>query len=150
MTVQLTLHVQDDLMTWLAATARDNFRTPDQQALWIIHNARSRRVPQHSAAPDTAQPLFDELRRLHAHAGLPSSRVISQRIRNHEGAVSHTTVNDVLSGRKVPSWRVLASILTVLDGDAEHVRTLWAASVAGATAPVSSLPSARSPIPRTG
>lgn len=69
--------------------------------------------------------LLHALRELHARAGRPSSRDLARRI----GDISHTTVAECLSGRRLPSWNLLARIVQGLDGDEEEFRTLWNASV---------------------
>jgi TIR domain len=70
-----------------------------------------------------ARELFGQLRRLHVHAGEPSSRVLAERA----DGLSHTTVNQALKGRRIPSWPILARIVTALGGDEEEFRILWSA-----------------------
>ncbi len=68
--------------------------------------------------------IITALRDLHAAAGKPSSRQLAREL----GTVSHTTVAEALSGRRIPSWPVTASIVRQLGGsDAElEFRQLWA------------------------
>lgn len=68
-----------------------------------------------------ARELFSELRNLHVLAGEPSGRAVAEAI----GGMSHTTVNQALSYRKIPSWPVLSKIVNQLDGDQEKFRVLW-------------------------
>lgn len=68
------------------------------------------------------QALIAALGDLHVQAGRPSAREIARKL----GTVSHTTVAEALSGRRVPSWPVVASIVAALGGDEEPVRKIWA------------------------
>jgi hypothetical protein len=85
------------------------------------------------------QMLFAELRKLHLGAGEPSSRAVAEEI----GGISHTTVNSAIRGRKVPSWPVLAKIVSALDGDEQKFRTLWS-DARNDGAIIESLPAANS------
>jgi hypothetical protein len=78
----------------------------------------------------SAERLRAALSGLHQHAGSPSSREIAS---GTGGAASHTTVAQVLSGRRVPSWPVLQAIVGRLGGDPERFRELWAAATAAET-----------------
>jgi len=68
-----------------------------------------------------ARELFGELRQLHVRAGEPSSRAVADRA----GGMSHTTVNQVLRGRRIPSWPILLRIVQGLDGDEDLFRVIW-------------------------
>ncbi|GIJ46882.1 hypothetical protein Val02_37680 [Virgisporangium aliadipatigenens] len=78
-----------------------------------------------------AEGLHEELRLLWQARGRPSTRQIAGAL----DSVSHTSVADALSGRRVPSWTKLQKIVNYLDGDVERFRTLWA----GASAPTVSV-----------
>lgn len=39
--------------------------------------------------------------------------------------ISHTSVHDTLSGKRLPAVDKLLCIVTALDGDTEHFRRLW-------------------------
>lgn len=127
MTVQLAVNVPDDVMEQLVMLAEEECRTPEGHVLWLIK--RATRV----AAPRTreerlldAQPLFAELRELHLWAGEPSTRALAAMIRETPGqAASHTTVADMLNGRRVPSLPMLERIVRALGGDSAHFRELW-------------------------
>jgi hypothetical protein len=84
-----------------------------------------------------ARELLSELRTLHVAAGEPSSRAVAEAI----GGMSHTTVNQVLRFRKIPSWPVLSKIVNQLGGDQEMFRILWTATRDIDTADISNLPS---------
>src|SRR5438067_12349093 len=71
-----------------------------------------------------AQALVDALRQLHGAAGEPSARAISKKI----GTASHTTVAEVLRGKRIPSWPIVASIVRELSGDETEFRQLWMAA----------------------
>jgi hypothetical protein len=70
-----------------------------------------------------ARILFSELRKLHVLAGEPGSREVATSI----GGVSHTTVNNAIRGKTMPSWPVLSKIVKELGGDEALFRGLWAA-----------------------
>ncbi|GAA4462469.1 ATP-binding protein [Phytohabitans houttuyneae] len=72
---------------------------------------------------DSVGSLLDEIRLLHRQAGEPSSREVMRRI--GRGILSHTTVNAVLRGQRVPRWDPLQQVVAALSGDVEHFRTLW-------------------------
>ncbi|MFF5077548.1 glycosyltransferase family 4 protein [Actinoplanes sp. NPDC000266] len=59
---------------------------------------------------------------LHLHNGEPSTRTISRRVGK---AISHTTVNNVLRGDKLPRWDQLELVVGSLGGDVEVFRPLW-------------------------
>ncbi|HET8662113.1 MAG TPA: AAA family ATPase [Micromonosporaceae bacterium] len=79
---------------------------------------RARGVPD-----EYGRLLFTELRRLHQRAGEPSSRAIARAL--GAGILSHTTVNAVLSGQRVPRWGPLELVVRHLGGDVERFRELW-------------------------
>jgi hypothetical protein len=60
-------------------------------------------------------------------AGCPSSRTVAQEVTRRTGySMSHTTVNDVRKGKRVPRWYVAEAITQALDGDVGQARELWA------------------------
>ena len=135
----LAVEVPDDVMEQFRALAETECRSPEGEALWLIKQAvdaagrREFHLARHSQDVRTlterlasAQPLFAELKTLHLLAGGLSSRAIAKTV-THKTArkITHTTVNQALTGKHVPSWPVLESIVKVLDGDAEHYRALW-------------------------
>jgi hypothetical protein len=74
---------------------------------------------EESAAAERA--LFKALRQIHRRAGEPSSRAIASAI----GGMSHTTVNSLLKGTKIPSWPILAKVVEQLGGDLPEFQRLW-------------------------
>lgn len=123
MTVPLTIPVPDDLMVWLAAAAERNCRTPQGQALWLLKNARGE--SQRGTDKVAKQALFAELQKLHENAGLPTFRVLTERIRQRNGNTSLSTVHSAITGKLLPSWTHVESIVIALDGNTEHFRDLW-------------------------
>ncbi|MEH1128914.1 ATP-binding protein [Micromonospora sp. CPCC 206061] len=75
---------------------------------------------------DLIQALSRELRRLHRQAGEPSSRDLSCAL--GRGVLSHTTINAILRGTRVPRWQSLEPVANALGGDIELVRRLWTAA----------------------
>lgn len=72
--------------------------------------------------------VTEKLRELHRRNGCPSSRAVSYRT---DGAVSHTTVAYLLSGKKCPRWTALANIALALratPADMQELRDLWDAA----------------------
>lgn len=67
-----------------------------------------------------------ELRALHKIAGAPSSRDVSELL---FGAVSHTTVNDLVRARRIPGKVVTRKIIGALGGDWRVFEPLWKAAV---------------------
>src|SRR5690242_15260096 len=74
--------------------------------------------------------LVEALVDLHAAAGRPSARQLALSI----GDVSHTSVADALSGRRIPSWQIVSKIVVALAGDdsghQQRFERLWDAAQA--------------------
>ncbi|MDI6098985.1 LuxR C-terminal-related transcriptional regulator [Actinoplanes sp. NEAU-A12] len=74
------------------------------------------------------EELVNALKELHELAGQPSARSLARSLDD----VSHTTVADALSGRRVPSWQILAKLVGALaQGQADverRFRRLWLAA----------------------
>jgi hypothetical protein len=68
--------------------------------------------------------LAAALRKLQLRAGKPSSRKIAGAV----GGVSHTTVNEMLRGSRVPAWDLVDKVGRFLAGDEAELRTLWMAT----------------------
>jgi tetratricopeptide (TPR) repeat protein len=66
--------------------------------------------------------LVGKLRDLHLHAGEPSMRAIAART---AGVVSHSTVHQTLSGKRVPRWGALELIVEALGGDSADFHSIW-------------------------
>ncbi|GAA3564510.1 NACHT domain-containing protein [Kribbella ginsengisoli] len=75
------------------------------------------------------------LRSLHLEAGKPSARAIALRA----GDISHTSVNDTLTGKRIPSWAVVEKVIRGLDGDVSQFRELWKAMATSDTDALQSL-----------
>jgi tetratricopeptide (TPR) repeat protein len=72
---------------------------------------------------DPVRALFEEIRLLHRQAGEPSSRTIARGL--GRGVLSHSTVNAVLRGSRVPHWGPLELVVRALGGDLERFKVLW-------------------------
>ncbi|MFG2803686.1 hypothetical protein [Streptomyces pseudovenezuelae] len=72
--------------------------------------------PGDQASNSALQRLGQAIRDLHAAAGRPSLRMVSQRVKEggHPGTASHTTVGAILKGTKPVSWEALAAVVTEL------------------------------------
>lgn len=69
---------------------------------------------------------YTALQDLWRNAGTPSSRNIQVIIcRTTDRDISHTTVNDVIQGRRIPAFNTLEVIVQALGGDIEQFRKLW-------------------------
>ncbi len=69
--------------------------------------------------------FYEALQELHLKSGPVSSRVISTR---SGGAVSHTTVIDIVTGRRLAGWRATWSVVCALGGDTATFRQLHTAA----------------------
>lgn len=79
-----------------------------------------------TSARDAAEELVAALSALRVRAGDPSLRQIASKIAGGPGGrISHTTVADALSGRRVPSWPAVAAIVRALEGDEQTFRRAW-------------------------
>jgi predicted NACHT family NTPase len=79
-----------------------------------------------AASTSTAvSALVDALQDLQARAGMPSARSLAQ----STGKISHTTIAESLSGKRVPNWPTLSTIVQTLGGDQHHMQNLWRAAV---------------------
>ena len=85
-----------------------------------------------------AERLHEALRQAHLGAGAPSSRVIARRIARRNGSagpglgylgecktLSHTTVYDVLRGKRISKLETLLLIVDALDGNKRLFTKLW-------------------------
>jgi DNA-binding transcriptional MerR regulator len=83
-------------------------------------------MSRHEGDPEVRdeQQLVSALQALHRQAGKPSFRTIAKSI----GTVSHTTVSEALSGRRIPSWPIVQSITQYLHGNENEIQHLWLAS----------------------
>ena len=69
--------------------------------------------------------LASALREAHLQAGKPSFRSISRAL----GDVSHTTVSELMAGRRIPSWSIVERVVEQLGGDVDRFRSLWRKAV---------------------
>ena len=71
------------------------------------------------------EQLRAALQDLHLRAGKPSARSISRAL----GDVSHTTVADLLAGRRIASWDIVRRTVVHLGGDETEIQDLWMSAV---------------------
>lgn len=69
--------------------------------------------------------LTEYLQDLRLTAGMPSSRMIRDKIRTGGVRTSHTTVNDILKGVRLSAWPLVQSVTWALEGDLDQARALW-------------------------
>lgn len=73
-----------------------------------------------------ARPLFAALSQAHVAAGRPSLRVIVRDAAERCGhQVSLTTVHDVLTGKRVPSYRTVEVLADVFGAEKSQLTGLW-------------------------
>lgn len=77
---------------------------------------------QESARPPSLARLFRELHLLHLKAGEPSVRGISRKC---DGAISPSTVHNVLYMAKTPKWASLELVVEALGGSVEEFKQSW-------------------------
>ena len=120
----VTITVPDELAAWLIRTAEENFRTPEGQLLWLLTNIRGRNEEQHDNRA-AAQQLHQEIRKLQLEAGQPSIRAIAERTRRAGQPVAHSSVQEVLRGKRLPTWTIVEAVVNALHGDRLHFLELW-------------------------
>ncbi|MFD9732867.1 helix-turn-helix domain-containing protein [Umezawaea sp. NPDC059074] len=64
--------------------------------------------------------LVSELRELRLSRSEPSYRLLADRTGR-----SPSTINDVLTGKRVPGWPVVRDLVSALDGDLDHFQKLY-------------------------
>lgn len=87
----------------------------------IITKAAARNLSGEASPPPDPTGFRDELRRLRAAKGDPSTRKISAEMTG----VGHNTIASALSGQRIPSWAVALRLTEYLGGDREKMRELW-------------------------
>lgn len=63
----------------------------------------------------------DAIKRLYVDAGKPPSREVAARC-----DVSHASVNDMVRGRRLPTWPTAVTVIEALDGSVGLFVDLWA------------------------
>lgn len=91
-------------------------------ALWRARYDDDHAVPiRVETAPDTPVTLASYLRGLRLAAGQPSLRTIGNAIE-----IGRSTVDNLLKGVAYrPQWRMVAALVSYLDGDLTYARRLW-------------------------
>lgn len=120
--MNITVQISRELLASLRQEADSQFRTPEQQAAWIIRRYLERkpdRTPEERLI--SAEPLFDELDRLREKAGHPSYRKIA----GAEG-LSPSGVHAILTRKVVPTPRILDKLTLALGGNVQEIRDLYA------------------------
>ena len=84
--------------------------------------------PSQDGAPASAAEVrarfADELRRLRLNAGNPSFRAMA----SHAHSVSHTTLHEAVTGRRLPTWPTTCAFVEACGGDAAEWRARWQAA----------------------
>ncbi|HET8659396.1 MAG TPA: hypothetical protein VFM55_10410 [Micromonosporaceae bacterium] len=87
-------------------------------------------------ATNPVSTFLEALRDLHIRADRPSTRELAQVARRDLGsAVTHTAIQDALTGHRLPRWPVVRVLVTLLKGDEEYFRDLWHAAASYITTP---------------
>jgi hypothetical protein len=120
--MNITVQISRDLLTALREEADRQFRTPEQQAAWIVRRYLERK-PERTAEERlrAAEPLFEELDRLRDKAGSPSLRKIAA-----DGGLSPSGIHAILTRKVVPTPRILDKLVYALGGDVQAMRDLYA------------------------
>lgn len=82
-------------------------------------------LPRPDLAPGPARELNDALHELHHRAGWPSLRTLAR-----EAGCSHTTVSNVFSSPRLPTWGVVEVLVEAMDGATSEFHDLWLAASA--------------------
>jgi hypothetical protein len=93
--------------------------------------------------------FFDEFRNLHLYAGRPSTRHLAREASRGRTSISHTTVHEALSGKRLPRWDYAKTLIDLMGGEVEHFHKLWVAAAdysAGATTAKASALAGASPV----
>ncbi|MFF3140245.1 helix-turn-helix domain-containing protein [Streptomyces sp. NPDC057927] len=72
--------------------------------------------------------MAEQLRRLRVEAGAPTLRQLSKKIEENPefpGIASPSTLSDLFSGKRLPKWPVLQSVVRALDGDERQWLLTW-------------------------
>lgn len=136
---QLTITVPAGLMAKFRALAAADFRTPEEETLWVIQNAVNAAASAGNSrwnAPGSVraervrrnQEIVNELQRLYVQAGRPSCRNLAEAVSGKDFRVAHSTVNTAINGTIPPSLPLLERLVAVMHGDVEHFKALWAAA----------------------
>ena len=125
--MRLTLDIPDEQARQLQELADREFRTPEAQILWLIHQAfAGRRTLLTDRRTAASAALHTEIGRLYAAAGCPSTRQIAAwAAENGSHKISHTTVHQALTSARPITWSVAEALCSALHGDREKIRALW-------------------------
>jgi hypothetical protein len=127
----LTVWLPGDLLEQLEEAARDELRTTEAQAQWLIRTGLHSREARITAARTNQDRLRDaeELRGLLAKAvletGKPSHREIARLAEDRGYSISHTTVSEIMRGAHFPSWRLVEAIAFALNLTPGRFRKAW-------------------------
>lgn len=87
-----------------------------------FRKGRSWELPRPDVPPGPQRDLVAALHGLHHRAGWPSLRTLAR-----EAGCSHTTVSNVFTTPRLPSWGVLELLVEAMDGDTTEFHQLWLA-----------------------
>ena len=80
-------------------------------------------LPRPNIPPGPQRDLVTALHELHHRAGWPSLRTLAR-----EAGCSHTTVSNIFSSPRLPSWGALELLVEAMNGDTAVFHQLWLAS----------------------
>lgn len=129
--LDLTIHLPGELMALLTVAARNDLRTPEAEAAWLLRDALIRMDTVVVNARTRRDRLRDstELRaRLNAvimECGRPSHRKIARAACAQGHSISHTTVSEILRGAHFPSWGLIEAIAAGLGVSPAQFRPAW-------------------------
>lgn len=128
--LDLTIHLPGELMGRLEQAARNDLRTPEAEAAWLIRdalirldtvvNSRTRRDRLRDSGP-----LRDLLSAAIMEAGKPSHREIARAACAQHQQISHTTVSEIVRGAHFPSWALVEAIAAGLGTSPGRFRAAW-------------------------
>ena len=80
-------------------------------------------LPRPDIPPGPQRDLVVALHELHHRAGWPSLRSLAR-----EAGCSHTTVSNIFSSPRLPTWGALELLVEAMDGDTADFHQLWIAA----------------------
>lgn len=91
---------------------------------WVCPRCGSTDPSTHTKGCPTAWDAYTQaIRDLWLEGGALSSRKIQANVVGPP--ISHTTINDIIAGRRLPKWSLFSRVVAALDGDTEKFKTLW-------------------------
>jgi Helix-turn-helix domain len=129
--LDLTVHLPGELMGQLEQAARNDLRTPEAEAAWLIRDGLIRLdtiVVNSRIRRDRLRDSTELRARLNAvimEGGKPSHRAIARAASEQGCQISHTTVSEILRGAHFPSWGLVEAIAMGLGVNPAQFRPAW-------------------------